>query len=122
VTNRRTHEHLASRRSYAADFAVVRSLLVERACAERCALLLVHGHGHGDAVDFSETDLRSHERGYSALLDLADGMPVGALVITNRAVAGDIWPPDGSQAPLAHTVMLDTNITTMHPHPLATSP
>lgn len=57
----------------------------------RLAYLAVHNHGGTDSVAFSDIDLASHERGYPALLDLMQGLPVGALVFTNRAAAGDIW-------------------------------
>ena len=50
------------------------------------------------------TDLESHERGYPTLLGLTR-LPVGALVLADRAVAGDIWLPDGSRRPLARTIV-----------------
>lgn len=55
------------------------------------AYLAVHNHGGQHSVGFSETDLASHERGYPTLLDLAQGLPVGALVFAQHAAAGDIW-------------------------------
>jgi hypothetical protein len=69
----------------------------------RLVYLAVHNHGPGDRVSFSEPDMRSHERGYPALLDIARGMPVGALVFSTRATAGDIWTPDGIRRPIALT-------------------
>jgi hypothetical protein len=61
-------------------------------CRERgLVYLAVHNHGGAASVDFSPTDLASHERGYPALLDLMQGIPVGALVFAERAAAGDIW-------------------------------
>jgi hypothetical protein len=62
---------------------------------ERLVYLAIHNHGGDVSVGFSSDDLRSHERGYPALLDIAQGMPVGALVFASQAVAGDIWLPDG---------------------------
>ena len=58
---------------------------------ERLVYLAIHNHFGTDSVAFSNDDLRSHERGYPALLDVARGMPVGALVFAREAIAGDIW-------------------------------
>ena len=55
------------------------------------AYLAVHNHGGRDHVAFSEVDLASHERGYPALLDLMQGLPVGALVFASAAAAGEVW-------------------------------
>ena len=55
------------------------------------AYLAIHNHGGHDTVAFSSVDLRSHERGYPALRDIARGQPVGALVIARHALAGDVW-------------------------------
>ncbi|MHA6743203.1 ThiF family adenylyltransferase [Rhodococcus erythropolis] len=71
-------------------------------CAEQgLAYLAVHNHGGQDRVGFSRTDMASHERGYPALLDINAGVPVGALVFAENAVAGDIWTSDGER----HTVI-----------------
>lgn len=74
--------------------------------AERLAYLAVHNHGGRDRVAFSSDDMASHERGYPALLDIAAGMPVGALVFARNAVAGDIWLPDGRRAVLDHATVV----------------
>jgi molybdopterin/thiamine biosynthesis adenylyltransferase len=67
-------------------------------CAqEKLAYIAVHNHGGQDRVGFSGTDMASHERGYPALLDINDGVPVGALVFANNAAAGDIWTSDGKR-------------------------
>lgn len=58
---------------------------------EKLVYLAIHNHGGADRVGFSDVDLASHERGYSTLLDLTQGIPVGALVFATRAAAGDIW-------------------------------
>ena len=68
---------------------------------ERLVYLAIHNHGGSDRVGFSSDDLRSHERGYPALLDVARGMPVGALVFADNAVAGDIWLPGMKRIQLA---------------------
>lgn len=82
---------------------------IERCEKERLVYLAVHNHGGLHSVAFSATDLRSHERGYPALLDVVDGLPVGALVFARNAIAGDIWNPDGTRVELgAATVLADT--------------
>jgi hypothetical protein len=58
---------------------------------EGLGYIAVHCHGGANKVSFSSTDLESHERGYPALLENLDEMPVGALVFAKNAVAGDIW-------------------------------
>jgi ThiF family protein len=73
-----------------------------RCASDRLVYLAVHCHQGGNPVRFSGTDLASHERGYHALLDLADGLPVGALVFAPDAVAGDIWLPGGARVELDH--------------------
>src|SRR2546422_1008889 len=54
--------------------------LITRARDERLAYLAVHNHDSDQTVGFSSIDVDSHERGYPALLQIARGMPVGALV------------------------------------------
>lgn len=67
---------------------------VSNHCArERLCYFAVHCHGGRDSVGFSDTDLKSHQRGYPALLDITSGGPVGALVFAANAVAGEIWTP-----------------------------
>jgi hypothetical protein len=70
----------------------------------RLVYLAVHNHGGIDSVAFSDVDYASHERGYRALLDIARGMPVGALVFAARAVEADIWFPDDTRSALRHAV------------------
>ncbi|GLY99654.1 ThiF family adenylyltransferase [Actinoplanes sp. NBRC 103695] len=84
---------------------------------EQLVYLAVHCHGGNDSVAFSATDMASHRRGYPALLDIAKGQPVGALVFARNAVAGDIWLADGTQVPLSHTRVLGTPIRTLRPAP-----
>lgn len=79
---------------------------IRRARNERLAYLAIHNHSSGDQAVFSGDDMRSHERGYPALLAIAKGLPVGALVVAERALAGDIWLPDGGRAELAVTVIV----------------
>jgi molybdopterin/thiamine biosynthesis adenylyltransferase len=64
------------------------------ACSdEGLVYLAIHNHGGSESVGFSGDDLRSHERGYPALLDINRGIPVGGLVFAENAIAGDIWLP-----------------------------
>jgi hypothetical protein len=63
---------------------------IQHCHAQRLAYLAIHNHRGRDRVGFSADDFRSHERGYPALLDVAQGQPVGALVFAENAVAGDI--------------------------------
>jgi hypothetical protein len=67
---------------------------------ERLVYLSVHNHGGKGHVAFSVVDLASHERGYPALLDIAAGMPVGAVVMAEGAVEVDLWLPGGSRIAL----------------------
>ena len=92
--------------------------LAKRARRQKWAVLFVHGHGqHGSSVGFSSIDFESHETGYRAVLDIVGGLPVGALVITDHAVAGDIWQPDGGRAALAATTIIGPSVTTVYPAP-----
>ena len=72
---------------------------------ERLVYLAVHNHGGYDSVQFSSDDLRSHQRGYPALLDIARGMPAGASVFAENAVAGSIWLSSEQQIELSETVI-----------------
>lgn len=77
---------------------------------EQLVYLAVHNHGGCDRVGFSEDDLRSHERGYPALLDITRGSPVGALVFAERAVAGEIWLPGGARVQLHSATVVGRRI------------
>jgi hypothetical protein len=86
-------------------------------CAEQnLCYLAVHCHGGSDRVEFSGVDLASHERGYPALLDITKGGPVGALVFAQKAVAGDIWTPQGRVA-LSHATVIGSQIYRLNPSP-----
>ena len=76
-----------------------------RARDTRLAYLAIHNHGGTDSVAFSPDDMASHERGYPALLDIARGMPVGALVFARSAVAGELWFPGCVRAPLSQAMV-----------------
>ncbi|GGD69958.1 thiamine biosynthesis protein ThiF [Microbacterium murale] len=88
-------------------------------CAdEDLAYLAVHNHGGHANVGFSTTDMASHERGYPALLDINDGVPVGALVFATGAVAGDIWLGGGERAEITHLRVAGRPQMTLTPNPL----
>jgi hypothetical protein len=88
-----------------------------RCAKDRLVYLAVHCHGGRDAVGFSPDDFASHERGYPALLDLADGLPVGALVFASNAIAGDIWLPGGKRTELDFGRIVGRPQRTLHPRP-----
>ncbi|MGB4779888.1 ThiF family adenylyltransferase [Microbacterium sp.] len=87
-------------------------------CAdEHLAYLAVHNHGGRDSVAFSGTDMASHDRGYPALLDINDGVPVGALVFASGAVAGDLWLENGERAEIAHLRVVGRPRVDLTPQP-----
>src|SRR6266849_8713352 len=65
--------------------------LITRARDEKLAYIAVHNHNSDTHVAFSRIDLDSHELGYPALLQIARGMPVGALVVGHRSAQADMW-------------------------------
>jgi ThiF family protein len=89
---------------------------IRRCRDENLVYLAVHNHGGRDYVEFSDPDNRSHERGYPALLDITGG-PVGALVLAENAVAGDIWTPDRQRRPIKETIVVGRNIRRLYPSP-----
>ena len=88
-----------------------------RARDRRLAYLAIHNHGGTDSVGFSGPDMASHERGYPALLDIARGMPVGALVFARSAVAGDLWFLGCDRAPLSHAAIIGHRRQLLFPKP-----
>jgi hypothetical protein len=88
---------------------------------EGLAYLAVHNHGGRDRVDFSGTDNTSHERGYPALLDISE-QPVGALVLAEKALAGDIWTQDRMRRTIKKTIVVGRNLTQIYPSPPALPP
>jgi hypothetical protein len=103
-------DYVAGRHGYRMLKAEFIHPVIRHCRKHRLAYLAVHNHGGSDRVAFSPDDLESHERGYPALLDLAEGMPVGGLVYAPRAIAGDIWMPDGSRLALEEARILGANI------------
>ena len=91
--------------------------LILRARDMQLSYLAIHNHGGYDSVNFSSDDMASHERGYPALLEIANGMPVGALVFAKKAVAGDLWLPDRSRRILSQATIIGHLRETLHPYP-----
>lgn len=91
--------------------------LITRARDERLAYLAVHNHGSDQEVGFSSIDFDSHERGYPALLQIARGMPVGALVFGRRSIQADVWLPNGTRLELDHAVVVGNTIQRLTPSP-----
>lgn len=89
--------------------------LITRARDERLAYLAVHNHGSDRDVEFSQIDLESHERGYPALLQIARGMPVGALVAGHRSIQADVWVQDGPRLDLDRAVIVGNTIQQLTP-------
>ena len=110
-------DYVAGKRGYRMLKAQFIQGHISRCRDEKLAYLAVHNHGAGDAVSFSEDDRASHRRGYPALLDIAKGQPVGALVLATGAIAGEIWLPDGSQIELTHTEVIGRARTILRPAP-----
>jgi molybdopterin/thiamine biosynthesis adenylyltransferase len=111
------YDYVPGKRGYRmlkADFIAER---IQHCRDQGFAYLAVHNHGAGNEVGFSADDLRSHERGYPALLDIADGLPVGALVFAENAVAGDIWLPGERRVALAGASVVGPNLRRLTPTP-----
>jgi molybdopterin/thiamine biosynthesis adenylyltransferase len=83
-----------------------------------CVWLSVHNHGAGDRVAFSKTDRASHERLYPALLDLVKN-PVGALVLAEHALAGELWMTDGTRRDIDETVIVGERFAQIYAKPPA---
>ena len=81
------------------------------------AYLAVHNHRSDRHVEFSTIDLESHERGYPALLDIGQGVPVGALVYGRRSVAADIWTPDGIRRSLGTYRIIGPTVSRLYSNP-----
>lgn len=110
-------DHVAGTYGYRMVRAQFIQPLIRKARDERLVFLSVHNHAGKDAVAFSGDDLASHERGYPALLDVADGMPVGALVFAENAIAGDIWLPNGARVAIEQGVLLRGARQIIYPRP-----
>ena len=90
---------------------------ITRARDQRLVYLAVHNHGSDHEVGFSDVDFESHELGYPALLQIARGMPVGALVFGKRSLEVDLWMPDGHRLRLNEASIIGTTIARLTPYP-----
>jgi hypothetical protein len=102
-------------------YRLLRAEFVQR-CLSFCreqhlAYIAVHNHGGSDHVEFSGVDLASHERGYPALLDLMQGLPVGALVFARHAAAGDIWWTAAHRTPTTEVRVVGHTIERLRAQP-----
>jgi ThiF family len=93
-------------------------------CITRCRdqkliYLAVHNHGGRGQVAFSDVDFASHEKGYRALLDIANGMPVGAVVVADGAMEIDLWNPDLSRSALRDARIHGQRIARLYSNALA---
>ena len=89
-----------------------------RSCRDdHLAYFAVHNHGGADSVGFSGDDLASHERGYSALLDIVNGPPVGAVVFAKRAAAADLWLRNGQRLPLRECRVVGRSVDRLYSSP-----
>jgi molybdopterin/thiamine biosynthesis adenylyltransferase len=88
---------------------------------ERLTYLAIHNHGGIDRVEFSGPDMRSHERGYPALLDISD-RPIGALVLAENGVAGDIWTLNRERRIIQETTVVGRNLVRLFPSPPSRPP
>ena len=53
--------------------------------------------------------------GYPALMQIARGMPVGALVFGHQSIQADVWLPDGTRLELDHAVIVGNTIQRLTP-------
>ena len=84
---------------------------------ERWVYLAVHNHYSDLSVEFSPIDRASHEEGYPALLEIAEGMPVGALVLGKRSMQADLWLPNGERRRLSECRIIGSTIRRIYPSP-----
>lgn len=96
--------------------------MITRARDERLIYLAAHNHDSDTSVGFSRIDLESHDRGYPALLQIARGMPVGALVHGHRSMEADIWFPDGTRGRLDHAAVIGSGVLRVSPQPDSEEP
>lgn len=91
--------------------------LITRARDERLVYLAAHNHASDETVAFSKIDIESHERGYPALLQIARGMPVGALVLGRRSMQADVWLPTGRRLDLKDAIVVGNCVHRVTPYP-----
>lgn len=91
--------------------------MIVRARNERLVYFHVHNHASDRSVEFSDVDYASHERGYPALLDIAKGMPVGALVFGLRSIEADLWWSKTERSRLKHCTVVSSRIQRLYSSP-----
>lgn len=84
---------------------------------QRLVYLAIHNHGGINSVGFSMVDFESHERGYPALLDIAEGMPVGALVLAQEAIQIDLWLPKSPRISMQFSDVIGGKLQRLYPSP-----
>jgi hypothetical protein len=109
-------DYVPGRHGYRALTAEFVARVSNHCAREGLGYLAVHCHGGDDAVEFSQVDRESHQRGYPALLDITRGGPVGALVFAQNAVAGEIWLAGRVQA-LDSASIIGVNVRCLFPSP-----
>ncbi|WP_247707041.1 hypothetical protein [Streptomyces liliiviolaceus] len=102
---------------HALSAAFVRDNIL-RARDEHLAYIAVHNHGGTTRVQFSPTDLASHERSYPTLTQISN-TPVCGLVLTPQAAAGDLWYPNGTRTDLTEVVIPANNLLRLRSGPAA---
>lgn len=112
-------DYVAGQRGYRMLTAGFVSEKIRYCRDQNLAYLAVHNHRGDRTVEFSDDDLASHERGYPALSKISRGQIVGGLVFAKRAVAGDLWLPDGARVDLASARLLGPTVRTIYPEPPA---
>jgi len=100
-------------RALADDFV---NRAIDQAEAEGLAYIGVHCHRGSTSVAFSAPDMSSHERAYPAIVQMTE-RPVGGLVLTRNAAAGDVFLPDGTRSSLVEVVVPAHNLLRMRPVP-----
>jgi hypothetical protein len=89
---------------------------ITRCRDQRLVYLAVHNHGGTGQVAFSMVDMASHEKGYRALLDIAEGAPVGAVVVADQAMELDLWRPNGDRHTLSQARVIGASIERVYPN------
>ena len=75
---------------------------------EALVYLAIHNHGGRGGVSFSADDLASQRRGYPALLTLT-GQPIGALVLSEDSIAGNLYLKPDVPSELASCTVVGRN-------------
>jgi hypothetical protein len=80
--------------------------------AREAGLSLIWAHSHPGAGNHVGLSLQDHEtinRAHPAMLDVV-GSPIGALVLSESGVAGELWEPGATPSRLAHLRVLGPRI------------